>query len=165
MVLIAASVGVTYWRIMIKRDYVISSQIDCDPTTEKCFVWECDPTSTVEGEACTNDPEKDIWYYKLAERNASKIPLCDPAKDETCLPFVCEEGEADCSETLCDEETKIDQGVECSDPVQYNMDNPSEEESTGDEEATCDSEDPTTCEAPVDEADSADTNSGEAEAL
>jgi hypothetical protein len=175
VVLIAASVGVTYWRIMLKRDYVISSQVDCDPTTEKCFVWECDPASTVEGEKCTNDPEKDIWYYKLAERNAFKIPLCDPAKDENCLPFVCEEGEKDCSETLCDETTKVDQGVECSDPVQYNIDNPPEEEVTGDEEATCDSADSTTCTVPdentvpadgsADATDAADASSGGAEAL
>lgn len=175
VILIAASVGVTYWRIMLKRDYVISSQVDCDPTTEKCFIWKCDPTSDVEGEKCTNDPEKDIWYYKLAQRNASKIPLCDPDKDENCLPFVCEEGEKDCSETLCDATTKVDQGVECSDPVQYNIDNPPAEETA------CDSEDPTTCEAPADGSDitdstmpadgnadatdAADASSGGAEAL
>jgi hypothetical protein len=170
VVLIAASVGVTYWRIMLKRDYVISSQVECDPTMEKCFVWECDPASTVDGEKCTGDAETDIWYYKLAERNASKIPLCDPAKDETCLPFVCEEGEKDCSETLCDEETKIDQGVECSDPVEYLKANPPEEEVICDPEAEEDCEVPeeegeATADGSTDATDSATPDAEEGETL
>lgn len=126
---ILLSVAVTFWRIIIKRDYIIENQIDCDPTMDACFIWECDPESTVEGEACTGDPEMDIWYYQIARRNAANIPLCDPETDETCDPWTCIEGEKDCSMTFCDEETKEDQGVECNDPVQYNIDNPAEEES------------------------------------
>jgi hypothetical protein len=130
--LIIASVGVTFWRIYIKKDYIVQAQTDCDPTTEKCFVWQCDPKSTVEGEACTGDPDKDTWYYKIVKKNASLIPLCDP-NDENCKPLECADGEKDCSVTLCDETNKKEQGVECNDPVQYNIDNPAEET-----DATCD---------------------------
>jgi len=135
IILILGSVGATYWRIFVKKDYLISNEVDCDPYSEKCFIWECDPTSTVEGEACTGDPESDVWYYKIAERKAANIPLCDPATDETCLPFVCEENEIGCSETLC-EEGNADE-IACVDPVQFTVDNPVEEESAceeGDEE-------------------------------
>jgi len=159
VILIIGAVAVTYWRIMIKKDYIISSQIDCDPYTEKCFIWKCDPASTVEGEKCTGDPESDTWYYKIAERNASRIPLCDPAKDETCQPFVCDPGEKDCSETLCDDTTKVEQGVECNDPEQYTKDNPVEEESVD-----CDPETDETCtpadENTVDETAPADESAG-----
>jgi hypothetical protein len=127
--LIVASVSVTYYRIMIKRDYVIESQFDCDPYEKACFVWQCDPTSTVEGEACKGNPDEDIWYYALAKRKAANIPLCDPKVDENCDPWTCSEGEKDCSETFCDQTTKIAQKVECSDPVQYAIDNPVEEQS------------------------------------
>lgn len=139
--LIIIAVALTFWRIMIKRDYVISSQIDCDPTVEKCFIWRCDPTSTVEGEACTGDPETDVWYYQIAQRNASRIPLCDPATDETCLPFACDEGEKDCSVTFCDPET-AGEDEECNDPEEYNLNNPSEEEDAdlSADEAECDIE-------------------------
>jgi len=125
---IAISVGVTYWRIMVKKNYIISSQVDCDPATEKCFVWKCDATLG-EGEdgACTGDPEVDVWYYKNAQRKAFNIPLCDPEKDETCLPFQCNEGEKDCSETLCDE-TNVPEGESCNDPEEYLKNNPAEEE-------------------------------------
>lgn len=129
---IAVSVGVTYWRIMVKKNYIISSQVDCDPAMEKCFVWQCDKT-LAEGEdgACTGDPEADIWYYKIAERKAYNIPLCDPEKDETCLPFQCNEGEKDCSETLCDE-TNVPEGESCNDPEEYVKNNPVEEEGADD---------------------------------
>lgn len=126
--LIIGAVGATYWRIFIARDYIIESQIDCDPTVDACFIWECDPNSTVDGEACTGDPESDIWYYEIARRKASNIPLCDPEQDETCDPWTCEENEKDCSMTFCDDTNKEEQGVECNDPVQYNIDNPAEEE-------------------------------------
>lgn len=141
VVLIIGSVGATYWRIFVEKDYIISNEVDCDPYSEACFIWECDPASTVEGEACTNDPEVDIWYYKIAERKAANIPLCDPNEDETCLPFQCEEDEEGCSETLC-EEGNADE-IACVDPVQFTIDNPIEEESAceeGDEECLAEEE-------------------------
>ncbi len=147
-VLIAGSVAITYYKSIIKKNYVIEAQVDCDPYEKACFVWQCDPASTVEGEACTNDPEKDIWYYAIAKRNAGKIPACDPITDESCDQWTCAEGENDCSETFCDDKTKAEQKVECSDPVQYAIDNPVEEESAcaeGDEACTATSEDETTC--------------------
>ena len=170
--LIVTSVGVTYWRIMVKRDYVIENQVDCDPYEKACFVWECDPASTVEGEACTGDAETDVWYYAVAKRSAANIPMCDPEVDENCDPWTCGEGEKDCSETLCDETTKVEQEAECNDPAQYTIDNPVEEEEAateceeGDEEClAAEQEDPEAaseeavdcdpetedCAAPVDE--------------
>lgn len=131
--LIAGSVGVTYWRIMIQKDYIIEAEVDCDPTLETCFVYECDP----EAEECTGDPEEDIYYYKMIRRNAANIPLCDPA-DENCEALTCPEGEDECEIILCSEET-AEEGQVCNDPEQYVLDNPIEEEEVmeceeGDEE-------------------------------
>jgi len=125
--LIAGSVAVTYWRIMIKKDYIIEAQADCDPTVEQCFVWECDPESDVEGEKCTGNADEDIWYYEIVRRNASRIPLCDPA-DENCEALVCGENELECEYIFCTEENKEEQGVECNDPVAYALENPTVEE-------------------------------------
>jgi len=137
VILIMISILITFWRIMIQRDYIIENQIDCDPYAEKCFIWECDPASTVEGEACTGDPEMDIWYYAVAQRKAANIPFCNPEEDENCAPFECLEGEKDCSVNFCDETTKEEQGVECSDPVQYSLDNPEEEEECAEDDEEC----------------------------
>jgi hypothetical protein len=118
---------------------VLEGQADCDPTIEKCFIWKCNPVSDVEEEKCTGDVEKDTWYYQLTKRNTSQIPPCNPDKDENCDRWTCEPGEKDCSTTFCDSQTKVEQKVECSDPVQYNIDNPLVDESVNCEEGdeTC----------------------------
>ena len=140
--LIFGSVVFTYYRIMIKKDYVVEGQADCDPAAARCFVWECDPASTVEGEACTGDPESDVWYYKIVRRNASLVPLCDPNTDANCDPWTCQTGEKDCEEILCTEENKVEQGVECNDPREYLLNNPPQEEVVEEEECAGEEECP-----------------------
>jgi hypothetical protein len=152
-ILIAGVVAVTYWRIMIKKDYIISAQTDCDPAMEKCFIWNCDSKSTVEGEACTGDPETDTWYYKIIERKAYNIPLCDP-KDENCVALTCPEEEADCEEVFCNVETAT-QGEECSDPETYIKEHPEVLE-----EEACDPETDENCPAETEEI-PADTETNE----
>ncbi|MEK9151399.1 MAG: hypothetical protein AAB547_02105 [Patescibacteria group bacterium] len=129
-ILIAGSVVVSYYKFMIARDYIIQAEAECDPYTEACFIWECDPT--VEGE-CTGDPVEDTSYYKLIERNAKNIPLCDP-NDEDCDALTCPEGEAECSFTLCDPATAEADGVVCNDPAVYTLENPIEEDEEDTEE-------------------------------
>ncbi|MDI6777844.1 MAG: hypothetical protein QMD77_01520 [Patescibacteria group bacterium] len=134
-ILIVGAVAVTFWRYIVKRDYIIQAQIDCDPETQNCFVWECDPMSLEEGEQCTGNPDNDVWYYKIISRNAKNIPDCDP-NDENCTAYVCGEGEKDCGYELCAPEN-VPEGEECNDPEQYLIDNPPEEEiqcEEGDEE-------------------------------
>lgn len=128
--LIIGSAAITYYRIMIKRDYIISAEANCDPTAEKCFVYVCDPTA----EECAGNPEEDTSYYKIIKKRAANIPLCDP-KQEDCQALQCGEGEKDCEEILCEDENEDE--IECNDPEQYNLDHPAEEETAceeGDEE-------------------------------
>ncbi len=141
---IVASIGFTYYQIIVRRDYVIEAQTDCDPAVDKCFVYHCDPAV----EKCTGDGEQDTSYYKISRRKANMIPGCDP-KDENCQPFVCGENEQNCEEIFCNEQAK-QQGEECNDPVRYVIDNPpaAEEESelVDDEASACDSAQDPTCE-------------------
>jgi hypothetical protein len=135
--ILAIAMAVTYYRIIIARDYLIEAQTDCDPTIEKCFIYHCDPTI----EECTGDTVSDTSYYKISRRKANHIPLCDPS-DESCQPFFCTEGETDCGDTFCSEESKME-GDECNDPEQYIVDNPP----IAEEEVLCDSVEDPTCEA------------------
>ena len=150
--LIFGSVTATYYRIMIQKNYIIEAQADCNPYVQKCFVWQCDPTSDVDGEKCTGDAEADVWYYELVERNASKIPLCNP-DDENCKALECEDGELDCQYIFCDDKTKLAQEAECSDPTEYAKNNPPEEEGeeddTSSDEAIMCAEGDSSCEAGV----------------
>lgn len=136
--LIAVVVIITYMKYFVAKDYYIEAQADCDPTVDNCFIWNCDPNSTVEGEACTGDPETDTWYYQNVRKIANQIPLCDPNTDENCQALACVSGE-DCEVTYCDDSTK-QEGEECSDPVKYNEENPPEEESVDSEECAPDDE-------------------------
>lgn len=120
-VLILGSVAVSYYRYMVKQDYIIQAQADCDPYMEACFVHVCDPNPDVDGDSCTGDLVEDTAYYKLIYRNAKNIPLCDPSA-EGCDALICPKGETDCSYTLCDPATVIGGDV-CNDPVVYTQNN------------------------------------------
>lgn len=156
-VLIIAAVGVTYWRYMIKRDYIVQAQIDCDPTTENCFIWHCDPNSLEPGEECTGVPDNDTWYYKVFYRNAKNIPDCDP-KDESCTAYVCGDGEKDCSYELCTPRN-VKKGEECNDPVKYNEENPPTEDGS-DQSSSC-APDDTECQNAADTSEQCDPNDTE----
>lgn len=151
-VLMLGSITVTYYRYIVKRDYIIQAQAICDPYTEKCFVYVCDPET---GEECTGDPVEDTSYYKLINRNAKNIPLCDP-NDENCDALVCPEGEADCSFTLCD---STEEGIVCNDPAAYTLENPVEEEEGIEEES--DEEEEATSESEGDVTDTVESDASE----
>jgi len=123
---IAGVVALTSIKYFVAKDYYVQGQIDCDPKTEECFVWKCDPNSTIEGEKCTGDPEEDIWYYENVRKIANQIPVCDP-NDENCEALACAQGQ-DCEVTLCNE-SNVPEGEECNDPQKYLEENPLEEES------------------------------------
>ena len=61
--LIIASVGVTFYKIVINKNYQIAGETSCNPVTEKCFVRECDSSS---GEKCI---ESLMYYKKISKKN------------------------------------------------------------------------------------------------
>ena len=151
--IILGSVAFTYWKIVIKKNYMITAQADCDPYTEKCFVHVCNPDPAVDGE-CTGDPVEDTWYTKNIKRIVGNIPDCDPKTDDTCTALVCGEGEKDCSYELCDA-TNVPEGDTCNDPAEYTKNNPPAEDDATVDDGANDSGDS----EPVDENSAIDTNS------
>ncbi len=117
--IVILSIGVSFFRFFILRDYAIQSQIECDPYVESCFIYVCDPNA----EECTGDPIQDTSYYKLIDRNARNIPLCDP-NNEGCDPLTCLEGEEECYVTFCNAESAEQEATECTDPEQFSKDYP-----------------------------------------
>jgi hypothetical protein len=104
--------GISFYKFYVLKDYYIRLETDCDPAVEKCFIYECDPADDSE---CPENVDERISYYKLIEKKASDLPLCD-ATDPSCPPVSCQAGE-DCREILCDEETKAEE-EKCSGPVE-----------------------------------------------
>ncbi len=120
--LVVGSIAATYYKIFVLQDYMIEAEAPCDPYTETCFVYICDPIE----EECTGDPEEDTSYYKNISRNAKYIPLCDPA-DEECDALTCPSDEENCSVTLCTPNVLTD-GVVCNNPTAYTLLHPIQEE-------------------------------------
>ena len=152
--LLFGTVAANYYRAIIKKDYIVEGQIDCDPASENCFFWECDPASEAEEEACTGDPESDIYYYKLAYRRLFRVPLCNSEEDEACAPWACNFNENDCGEIFCDENTSIEQEAPCSYWEEYLENNlPDEEEECeeGDEVCAAEEEDASVCDSESEE--------------
>lgn len=107
--LILVAVAITFFKYFVFKDYVVVTQVECDPTLERCFVAACDPS---QDETCSENPSEQTSYYKIIQKKASHMPMCDPA-DATCI--VSCSGDLSCKEILCDDLTTQD-GESCSDP-------------------------------------------------
>lgn len=131
--LIAVVVIITYMKYFVAKDYYITAQADCDPAAEACFIYTCDPE--VDGE-CPEDEAEWASYYKLVNKKANLIPLCDP-NEEDCNALDCTVG-MDCQVTYCDEDT-VSEEEECNDPQKYLEENPpiDEEEACAPDDEEC----------------------------
>lgn len=111
-ILLIGSIVFTYIRIVVQKDYIIVAETSCDPATEQCFVWECD--IEIDGE-CSDDPEENIWIYKIVSKKAATIAACEASEEKLGCDeeLSCTEGEEDCLYQYCDEESTSD-GIRCS---------------------------------------------------
>lgn len=103
IVLILGSVGFTFWRIVLQKDYQIVAEVSCDPATESCFHYE--------GVVCTDLTDTDCvpeeaYDYKLISKKAATIYACEQTAEKLgCTEELsCLENEADCDYTYCDPE-------------------------------------------------------------
>jgi len=111
ILLIIGSVGVTFWRIVIEKDYQIEAETSCDPATESCFHYEgvtCDGTDS----ECV--PE-DAYDYKLISKKAASIYACEQTVDKVGCgeELSCTDEEENCSYTFCDPANLAD-GESCA---------------------------------------------------
>lgn len=83
-------------------NFDVVQEIECEPETESCFVWRCDPSSADEG--CTGIPEQDVEYYKYVKTKARYIPECDIANKESCPDLECRQSDKNCSVRYCKSE-------------------------------------------------------------
>lgn len=113
---LSLSVGATFYRMFVARDYVVTMETVCDPSVSTCFAR--DMCETEDGVCGENDSPVETMYYKIVERKAYAFPeVCATGslEDEECANLSCRLGEADCSETLCSEET-LPEGETCRGP-------------------------------------------------
>ena len=66
ILLIIGSVGCTFWRIVIQKDYQIVADVSCDPATESCFHYEPEPCA-MEDYGCLALPPEEAYDYKIMD--------------------------------------------------------------------------------------------------
>jgi len=106
-------VSVTFYKIVIVKNYQMISQVSCNPQTESCFLYKCNPD--VDGEC----PQENI-YYKYISKNASTIDTCEKTeqKDGCKEELSCVTGESSCYYEYCDQ-SMLEEGEKCSDLKNY----------------------------------------------
>lgn len=104
--LILGSIGATFYKIVIKKDYQIVAETSCDIETEaeKCFSY-------------TDEESGEVSYYKLVSKNAADIVACEATEERLGCneELSCVEGEELCSYTYCDPEN-LEEGEACYSP-------------------------------------------------
>ena len=103
LILFIISFGLVIKRVYVDRNFLLVSEVVCDPEVEVCFARVC-------AEEC--DEEGVVDYYKIRTVSASEVSLCDP-HDGDCPEVQCAEL-VTCSEELCNQEN-VPEGEECSD--------------------------------------------------
>ncbi len=95
----------SYYRFIVKHDYLIYYHVECSPYTETCFV-HC------EDKECAKPS-----YYKEIVRKANKIiPLCGQDVSTCEAAKTCPTSEVGCEVTYCNPDTsriESEEGDEC----------------------------------------------------
>lgn len=87
--LIIGSIGFTFWRIFIAKDYQIIAEVSCDTMTESCFFYE---------------DEDGAYTYKIISKKAANIYACEQTENKIDCneELSCLENEEDCEYMVCD---------------------------------------------------------------
>lgn len=100
ILLILGSVGFTFWRIVVEKDYQIVAEVSCDPAAEECshydgVICEAGDTECVPEEA---------YDYKLISKKAATIYACEQTEEKVGCneELSCLEGEVDCTYELAE---------------------------------------------------------------
>lgn len=118
IVLILGSVGVTFYKIVLQKDYQIVAETSCDPTTEACFHYEPTPCASDDYD-CLSLPPEEAYDYKLISKNAASIYACEQTEEKLGCDeeLTCTENEINCSYTYCDPDN-LEDGEICATTTQ-----------------------------------------------
>jgi hypothetical protein len=117
ILLILGSVGFTFWRIVIQKDYQIIAEVSCDPATESCFHYEPEACE-MDDYDCLSAPIEEAYDYKMISKKAANIYACEQTEEKLdCTEELsCLEGEENCEYTYCDT-AELGEGEACAESV------------------------------------------------
>ena len=87
-------VFLSYNRFIVRQDYIVGYEGNCDPATESCFVG-------CEDDECTSE----YYYTKMQKYEPDLYAECGADITDCEEASVCLPNDRDCSKTYCDSET------------------------------------------------------------
>jgi hypothetical protein len=93
------SIGITFYRYYVIRDFLIATEVPCDPMHENCFVRHC---TVDDWDICDFIHKKYTRYYKIVTKPASNMSLCNQ-NTQQCPPVSCGKSEESCEVITCTE--------------------------------------------------------------
>lgn len=106
LLLVVILSGFKYKQFFLDKNFLFTTQVSCDPTTESCFQVVCGD------EGC--EPSafmfSDGTPYKYVDLPGYRVPECLEAN--TCPDFFCPVDDEECVTTYCSEDV-IEEGEEC----------------------------------------------------
>ncbi len=111
-ILLLISTGITFYKIVIKKDYQIIDKVSCDPRVEKCFKIVCDSATD---DTCPVNIEEQTTYYRNISKSASSILSCENTEEKNgCKEELsCTPNELNCYYTYCDS-SNLGEGEQCT---------------------------------------------------
>ena len=90
LTLLALTVSASYYRYIVTLDFLVTYEIDCNPTEESCFVG-------CEDDECTTE-----YYFSEIEREAQWLQMmCGENITDCAIMNTCTESENHCVLTTC----------------------------------------------------------------
>jgi len=104
--MLCAFIGLTvltsYYRYVIAQDFMVTYEIDCDPTSTYCYI------------GCEDDDCTEEYFYQEVERYAATLlEFCGEDITDCEASYTCMTNEADCYVTSCNAGDSPD---ECAGP-------------------------------------------------
>lgn len=96
-------IAVSYYRFLVRYDYIVGYEGVCDPTIEKCFIG--------------HDDTKEYFYSKMRKYEPDLYRECGKNITDCEVASKCLPNDRKCSITFCDKKTDEDN---CSIPVENN---------------------------------------------
>jgi len=94
---ITAIVGYRYDQYLVARNFVLTVDAPCDPSTQTCFISDCSPTT---------DLSCDTTTYEKVVMNDAYAPKC--LEEHSCDNFTCPAADKTCAITFCSKDALAD---------------------------------------------------------
>jgi hypothetical protein len=119
--LIILSVGFTFLRVYVWKDYLITANTSCDPKIEaSCFVVESEVVPTDENGIQATTTE--TTYYKIITIKAADVFACEQTAEKLNCgeELTCADAQENCTYEYCTEEN-VPEGESCSEEIGANQ--------------------------------------------